>query len=218
MAGLFASTARPLEYYGPRKSGMGGAGVAVLTQRESAFYNPASIILLDEGVVFPLIQGSFMYDEGLPTFIQAIGDSSSEGDQTDQEKIEDISKYIPMKLAAGFNTSLTFINHVPTASFMKGFTDAWSFNGYVYNKIGGNVVNLISPRVEVIGLLDVTGPNFTIAKRLSTDEEFFLKNPLAGLTIKRINRISLYNTDDGSELVSMPLLGMINGNSEFAVQ
>jgi len=110
---------------------------------------------------------------------------------------------------------MSYIGKVP---FVATSNNKWSLNGYISTKIGGSGVNLISPSLKLYGIADSTLPSITYAKELTVDDDFFLSNVFAGVTFKRINRISLFNPDNGSEEIVIPILGLITGSGDISYQ
>ena len=206
-AALQADVGRTVTYYGPKKAAMGGCGVAVIDSRESLYYNPASVVYTKNGLTLPLIQSSTVIGVDVISNIQDLSDASSEADDDDTAaSLEIYKKLIPSKLGIGYATSGHYIGTIGITSFGIG--------GYANGKIGANLLNRLSPRIEAIGYLDIVFPTVTLARPVTTSGNFFLKNIKLGFTVKNINRNSLYDDQDDSEIYKVEVLDLISEDAE----
>ncbi len=211
---LDARTARTVAYSGPKKAGMGGCGVAILDKRESLYYNPAAIVDLDNALVIPLIQSSSIVGVDVLSNMQKFADAAGEAQgNSDTAAALDIYKtMIPTRIGYGFASAGHFIGN--TGFGLENLASHWSIGTFSNFKLGANMLNRISPRLEAIGYFDVVFPTLTFAKAYDAPQDFFIQNPKFGLTIKNINRYSLYNADTGSETFTVEVLNMISSDTD----
>jgi len=207
---LSASQGTPMEYLGTRKAGMGGAATAISSDRESMFYNPAMLFYTKNGVSLPLLNNAFILNDGLGSAMSNLtGDSDS-----NSEGINNISKLIPLELGFGYNTNMSLVFDFP----FKSLADKFAISGYAFTKLSGEIRNPISPVIRIQGSSDIVLPAISFSKSLKTGNDFFIDDVITGFTIKRINRISLYNEDSGDESIEIPVLAIIEGNDNYAYQ
>lgn len=198
-----AITGRPVTYYGPKKAGMGGCGVAVIDKRESIYYNPAAISYVEHALLLPFIQGTTGIGVDVISNIEKLQEASSESDDDNtDESLDTVKKIIPSKLGLGYTTAGHYIGTTGTTSYGLG--------GYINGKVGAKLLNRVSPRVEAIGYMDIAFPTLTIAGPIKLTESSFFNNLSAGFTIKNINRTSLYDPLDNSETFKVEVLDLIS--------
>jgi len=197
-----------MEYLGTRKAGMGGAAVAIARDRESMFYNPAMLYYAKNGFSFPLLNNAFILNDGL---IPAINELSGDGDA---DNLENISGIIPLQLGFGYNTNTALVMDFP----FKVIADKVAISGYTFMKFSGEITNPISPLIKIQGYADTVMPAISFSKSLNTDNDFFLEDVITGFTIKRINRISLYNDESNDQSLEIPVLSIIEGNDNYGYQ
>lgn len=198
LVGIAGAAVRPVTYYGPRKAGMGGAGVAMIDKRESLYYNPASVVDIDSVVVIPLIQGTILMG---PSTMSSLKKLSLVGDDNDQI-VENFRSLIPTKIGMGYNTSGHWVT--PTGIGYVGI------GMYSSNTFGAKIVNPISPRLDIVGSSDLIFPSLTYGTQVDTEEGFLLKNVRVGATVKRITRTTLYDPDTGKDRLSLEVLNLID--------
>lgn len=198
-----AITGRPVAYYGPKKAGMGGCGVAIIDKRESLYYNPAAVSYIEHALLLPFIQGTTGIGVDVISNLQKLQETSAESSDDNTEKsLDTIKKIIPSKLGLGYTTAGHFIGTAGTTSYGLG--------GYINGKLGAKLLNRVSPRVEAIGYLDIAFPTLTIARPIKLPETAVFNNLYAGLTIKNINRTSLWDPIDNGETFKVEILDLIS--------
>lgn len=210
-----ARTPRTVAYYGPKKAGMGGCGVAIIDKRESVYYNPASIVDIDTAVVIPVIQGSSVVGVDVISNMQKLIDAAKESKDDTGAALDMYRKLIPTKLGYGYATSGHFIGN--TALGLENLATHFAIGTFSNMKIGANMLNRLSPRIEAVGYYDLAFPTFTFARAIDTPKDFVIKNPKVGITIKNINRYSLYDARTGSETFSVEVLDLISEDTEVAL-
>jgi len=207
-----ARVPRSVSYSGPRKMGMGGCGVAVIDNRESVYYNPASIVDIDNALVLPVIQSTSIIGVDVISNMQKLGDAAKESSDDTGSGLDLYRKLIPTKLAYGGATSGHFIGN--TGLGLENFATHFAIGSFTNIKIGANMLNRLSPRLEIIGYYDIAFPTLTFAKGFDVAKDFFIHNPKFGFTIKNINRYSLYDSDNGSETFKVEVLDLISEDTD----
>lgn len=209
---LEARTPRTISYLGAKKAGMGGCGVAIIDKRESLYYNPATIVDIDNAVVIPVIQGASVIGVDVISNINKLSEASKESSDDTGSALDMYRKLIPTKIGYGYGTSGHFIG--TTGLGIENFASHFAIGSFSNMKIGANMLNRLSPRLEVIGYYDIAFPTFTMGRAFETPQEFFIHNPKFGFTIKNINRYSLYDSDTGSETFTVEVLDLISEDTD----
>jgi hypothetical protein len=215
LTALEASIPRNVGYLGTRKAGMGGCGVAIIDKRESLYYNPASIVDIDNALVIPMLQSASVVGVDVISNINKLSDASKESGDDTGAALDLYRKLIPTKLGYGYGTSGHFIGN--TGLGLENFASHFAIGSFSNLKVGANMLNRLSPRLEVIGYFDVAFPTLTFGRGFETPKDFFIHNPKFGFTIKNINRYSLYDKDSGSETFKVEVLDMISEDIDVPI-
>ncbi|MDR1323342.1 MAG: hypothetical protein LBK68_02775 [Candidatus Margulisbacteria bacterium] len=207
---------RPVAYFSPKRLGMGGAGTAVVDKENSYFYNPAHVAAIKSSFHLPpllFMPNTLYFSTETLDIIDKISQSQNDNaENQDEQTVKTFREIVPAKLGLGgsYSTGLVFtLDNI--GSFALG--------AYGLGRLDANILNRLSPRFDLTGYGDGVlalsyAREISLESFLPEDPEAFsllrpLKNPMVGITLKNIARISPYNIAEDEEMLSLEVLELL---------
>ncbi|GBR76671.1 putative signal transduction protein [Candidatus Termititenax persephonae] len=217
ISALGLTAAKPVSYFSPRRTAMGGAGVAVVDKENSYFYNPAHAAEIQQSWHLPallLIPNSFAYsDNASIVFNKALHNDG------DDNTVKTFRKIVPSQLGLGgsYSTGLVFTPHFTPSSNIGSF----AVGGYGNAQMSAEILNRLSPRFDLMGRADgvvslAYARTVPLEEWLPDPDNFIFKDLQAGVAIKNIYRTSLYNPNEDSEVLSLEVLNLLGEDATYS--
>ena len=190
------SAVRPVGYLSPKRMAMGGAGVAVVNKEDSFLYNPAHAVKIKNSLTLPpllLLPNVFYCDSETPDALNKFSQGTAS-----ENAIDAYRRIIPSSLGFGANWAGGWV-------YTPDDYGTFAVSGYADGRLDIKVLNRLAPRLDGTAYFDFVFPALTYASEVElanyTDNpaDLFLTELQIGLTLKKVTRMEIFDSDNGSD-------------------